>query len=46
MPSSWQEGWKMTPHATSAQIAEVWKAAQPPQQQPTTPMVAAPCSLA
>jgi hypothetical protein len=71
MPSSWHEGWKITPQLTyptscngltqcaaartaslaratltSAQMALVWKAAQPPQQHPTTPIAAAPCSLA
>merc|ERR1719171_3422918 len=45
-PSIWQDGWKITPHLTSVESTDVWKQAQPPQQQPTTPTVDAPSALA
>merc|ERR1719265_505157 len=44
--SSWQEGWKITPHLTSLVMAEVWNEAQPPQQKPTQPSALAPSALA
>ena len=42
----WHDGWKITPTLTSADMADVSKQAQPPQQQPTTPMASAPSFLA